>query len=91
MPGLTRGHPLSARQDGDRYLLNGTKTWITNGIQGNCLAVLTKTDPAAEPHRGASLFLCVRPDSRWARSLRNRAIERSQRRIDIRRSAFRTT
>lgn len=54
-----QGIRLIARQDGDRYLLNGTKTWITNGIQGNCLAVLTKTDPAAEPrHRGMSLFLC---------------------------------
>ncbi len=54
-----QGIRLTARQDGDRYLLNGTKTWITNGIQGNCLAVLTKTDPAAEPrHRGMSLFLC---------------------------------
>ena len=54
-----QGIRLTARQDGDRYLLNGTKTWITNGIQGNCLAVLTKTDPTAEPrHRGMSLFLC---------------------------------
>ena len=54
-----QGIRLTARKDGDRYLLNGTKTWITNGIQGNCLAVLTKTDPAAEPrHRGMSLFLC---------------------------------
>ena len=54
-----QGIRLTAMRDGDRYLLNGTKTWITNGIQGNCLAVLTKTDPAAEPrHRGMSLFLC---------------------------------
>ena len=37
----------SARRDGDEWVLNGTKTWISNGIKGNCLAVLTKTDPSA--------------------------------------------
>ncbi len=48
-----------ARRNGDNYVLNGTKTWISNGINGNCLAVLTKTDPDAEPrHAGMSLFLC---------------------------------
>lgn len=50
-----------ARRDGDNYVINGTKTWISNGINGNCLAVLTKTDPLAEPrHKGMSLFLCER-------------------------------
>ncbi len=49
----------TARRDGDGYVINGTKTWITNGIQGNCLAVLVKTDPTAEPpHKGMSMFLC---------------------------------
>jgi alkylation response protein AidB-like acyl-CoA dehydrogenase len=39
--------------------LNGTKTWISNGIQGSCFAVLAKTDPEAEPrHRGLTMFLC---------------------------------
>ncbi|HEY2336797.1 MAG TPA: acyl-CoA dehydrogenase family protein [Burkholderiales bacterium] len=48
-----------ARRDGEHYVLNGTKTWISNGIQGSCFAVLVKTDPAAEPrHRGMSLLLC---------------------------------
>jgi alkylation response protein AidB-like acyl-CoA dehydrogenase len=48
-----------ARRDGDNYVINGAKTWISNGINGNCLAVLTKTDPLAEPrHKGMSLFLC---------------------------------
>src|SRR5262245_32608262 len=48
-----------AAKKGDAYVLNGTKTWISNGIQGSCFAVLAKTDPAAEPrHRGMSLFLC---------------------------------
>jgi alkylation response protein AidB-like acyl-CoA dehydrogenase len=43
---------------GDHYVVNGTKTWISNGIQGSCFALLVKTDPAAEPrHRGMSLLL----------------------------------
>lgn len=53
----------AAKREGDDYIINGTKTWISNGINGNCLAVLTKTDPSAEPrHRGMSLFLCEKGD-----------------------------
>ena len=41
------------------YLLNGTKTWITNSMYGNCLLVLAKTDLNAKPaHKGMSAFLC---------------------------------
>ena len=48
----------TARRDGEEYVVNGTKTWISNGIQGQCFALLVKTDPKAEPrHRGMSLFL----------------------------------
>jgi alkylation response protein AidB-like acyl-CoA dehydrogenase len=48
-----------ARRNGDEYVIDGTKTWITNGVYGSCFAVLVKTDPTAEPrHRGMSLFLC---------------------------------
>jgi alkylation response protein AidB-like acyl-CoA dehydrogenase len=48
----------TARRDGDVYTVNGTKTWISNGIYGQIFALLVKTDPAAEPrHRGMSLFL----------------------------------
>ncbi len=48
-----------ARRDGDGYLIDGTKTWITNGVHGSCFAVLVKTDPAAQPrHHGMSMFLC---------------------------------
>jgi alkylation response protein AidB-like acyl-CoA dehydrogenase len=47
-----------ARRDGNGYVINGTKTWISNGIHGQCFALLVKTDPAAEPrHRGMSLFI----------------------------------
>ncbi|MFM7404069.1 MAG: acyl-CoA dehydrogenase family protein, partial [Erythrobacter sp.] len=46
-----------ARKDanGD-YILNGTKTWISNALNGQCFALLAKTDPAAEPrYKGMSL------------------------------------
>ncbi|MEM7077926.1 MAG: acyl-CoA dehydrogenase family protein [Pseudomonadota bacterium] len=44
--------------DGDSYLINGTKQWITNSVQGNVLAVLVKTDIEIEPrHKGMSLLL----------------------------------
>jgi alkylation response protein AidB-like acyl-CoA dehydrogenase len=47
----------ATRRDGV-YVLNGTKMWITNAREGNCLAVLVKTDVGAEPrHRGMSLFI----------------------------------
>jgi alkylation response protein AidB-like acyl-CoA dehydrogenase len=48
----------TARREGDHYRINGTKTWISNGIHGACFALLVKTDTAAEPrHKGMSLFL----------------------------------
>lgn len=47
-----------ARRDGDHYVVNGAKTWITNSLHGNCLALLVKTDPTAEPrHKGMSLLI----------------------------------
>ena len=47
-----------ARREGDSYVINGTKTWITNAIHGDILAVLVKTDPKTDPpHKGMSLFL----------------------------------
>ena len=53
----------TARRDGDEYVINGTKTWISNGIHGSCFALLTKTDPDAEPrHRGMSMFLAQKDE-----------------------------
>ncbi|MEJ8839598.1 acyl-CoA dehydrogenase family protein [Ramlibacter sp. AN1133] len=47
-----------ARREGDTYVVNGTKMWITNSLYGNCLALLVKTDPKAEPrHKGMSLLI----------------------------------
>ncbi|MBV8835260.1 MAG: acyl-CoA dehydrogenase family protein, partial [Alphaproteobacteria bacterium] len=53
-----QGIRMTARRDGEHYVINGTKTWISNGIEGSCFAMLVKTDPQAEPrHRGMSLFI----------------------------------
>ncbi|MEE8144152.1 MAG: isovaleryl-CoA dehydrogenase [Kiloniellales bacterium] len=45
-----------AQRKGDRYLLNGTKMWITNGPDAEVLVVYAKTDPKAGP-RGISAFI----------------------------------
>ncbi len=48
----------TARSDGSDYVINGTKTWISNGIEGSCFALLVKTDPEANPrHKGMSMFI----------------------------------
>ncbi len=53
-----QGIRMTARRDGDHYVINGTKTWISNAIEGSCFAMLVKTDPEAEPrHKGMSLFI----------------------------------
>jgi len=58
-----QGIRMVARREGDNYVINGTKTWITNGIEGNCFALLVKTDPAAQPrHKGMSLFIAPKQD-----------------------------
>ncbi len=53
---------MTARRDGDTYLVDGTKTWITNGGHGNCLALLVKTDLDAEPRSQGTSVLLVRKD-----------------------------
>ena len=53
-----QGIRMTARSDGDDYVINGTKMWITNGAEGSCFAMLVKTDPAAKPrHAGMSLVI----------------------------------
>lgn len=47
-----------ARRDGDEYVINGGKTWITNAQHSELFALLCKTDVDAEPaHRGISILL----------------------------------
>jgi alkylation response protein AidB-like acyl-CoA dehydrogenase len=48
----------TARRDGDHYVVNGSKTWITNARRAGLVALLCKTDPTATPaHRGISILL----------------------------------
>ena len=48
----------TASKDGDFYIVNGQKTFITNGVNGNLFLVVVKTDPNAQPkYRGISLLL----------------------------------
>ena len=47
-----------ARREGDYYIIDGEKMWVTNGLRAGFVATLVKTDPNADPpHRGMSVFL----------------------------------
>jgi len=46
-----------ARRDGDEWVLNGTKLYITNGVHGDVVFVAAKTDLAAKGSRGVSIFI----------------------------------
>jgi alkylation response protein AidB-like acyl-CoA dehydrogenase len=53
-----QGIRTTARRDGDHYVVNGTKMWITNARHADPLPVLVKTDPSATPaHKGMSVLL----------------------------------
>lgn len=47
---------LTAEKKGDRYILNGTKMWITNGPSADVIVVYAKTNPKLE-HKGITTFL----------------------------------
>jgi alkylation response protein AidB-like acyl-CoA dehydrogenase len=52
-----------AKRDGDHYVINGAKTWITNSGNGHAILLLTKTDPTAQPrHKGMSLFIAEKTE-----------------------------
>ncbi|PLR96949.1 acyl-CoA dehydrogenase family protein [Bacillus sp. T33-2] len=51
----------TAIPDGDHYIVNGQKTFITNGVQSDLIVVACKTDPKANPkHKGVSLLVVER-------------------------------
>lgn len=62
---------VTAKRDGDDYVVNGTKTWISNGIQGGVVALLVKTDVNAQPrHHGMSMLIAEKgPGFRVGRKL----------------------
>jgi hypothetical protein len=52
-----------AARRGAAYVVNGTKTWISNAIEGQANALLVKTDPAAEPrYKGMSILIVTKND-----------------------------
>ncbi|MEH6945814.1 acyl-CoA dehydrogenase family protein [Bacillus sp. JJ634] len=58
----------TAIKDGDDYIINGQKTFITNGILSDLIIVACKTDPqASPPHKGVSLFLVERDTPGFSR------------------------
>lgn len=52
-----------ATRVGDKYVVEGAKTWISNSIEGHCVALLCKTDPSAEPrYKGMSILITQTKD-----------------------------
>ena len=47
-----------AIRDGDEYVINGQKMWLTNGLRAGIVMTLVKTDPSADPpHKGMSMLI----------------------------------
>jgi glutaryl-CoA dehydrogenase (non-decarboxylating) len=55
------GMKSTARRDGDSYILNGEKTWVSYADYADTFLVFAKTDPAAK-HRGISAFVVEREE-----------------------------
>jgi acyl-CoA dehydrogenase len=52
-----KGIRTVARRDGDSYVLDGAKMFITNGVHGDLICVAAKTDRSGPPSRAISMFL----------------------------------
>ncbi len=50
-----------ATKDGDNYIINGNKTWITHGARSDLMTVLARTDSNQKGYRGLSMFLVEKP------------------------------
>ena len=58
-----QGIRTRAVRRGDSFVIDGVKTWISNGIEGGAVALLAKTDPdATPPRRGMSMFIAPKAD-----------------------------
>ncbi len=55
-----QGLRTSARREGNGWVVNGTKRFITNGVYGDLYVLAAKTDPKAKASRGMSMFLVER-------------------------------
>jgi alkylation response protein AidB-like acyl-CoA dehydrogenase len=53
-----QGIKTKAIRDGDEYVVNGSKMWLTNGLRASLVMTLVKTDPDADPpHKGMSMLI----------------------------------
>ena len=53
----------TAVKDGEEYIINGRKMFISNGDNGNAFALMAKTNPDSDPkHRGISCFIFEKPN-----------------------------
>jgi len=58
------------RQGNGKYVVHAAKTWISNSIEGNCLALLVKTDPDAQPrHKGMTMLITPKVDPETGKPL----------------------
>ena len=66
-----KGIRTTARREGDSYVLNGAKVYITNGVHADLYCVAAKTDLSAKPSQSVSIFLVEKgtPGFRVAREL----------------------
>lgn len=66
-----KGIRTTARREGDSYVLNGAKVYITNGVHADLYCVAAKTDLSAKPSQSVSIFLVEKgtPGFRVARKL----------------------
>jgi alkylation response protein AidB-like acyl-CoA dehydrogenase len=62
-----QGLRTTARRDGDGWVLNGSKTFITNGINADLVIVVAKTDPEAQGAKGLSLLVVERDMAGFSR------------------------
>ena len=50
-----------AVREGDEYVVNGAKTWITHPVRADLMTLLARTDPNEKGYRGLSMFLAEKP------------------------------
>ncbi len=50
-----------ATREGDTYVINGAKTWITHPVRADVMTLLARTDPSEPGYKGLSMFLAEKP------------------------------
>jgi (2S)-methylsuccinyl-CoA dehydrogenase len=50
-----------ATREGDIYVINGAKTWITHPVRADLMTLLARTDPSEPGYKGLSMFLAEKP------------------------------